>query len=420
MEIADRLYGVTMEEPGVSQAGRGQPARAAASAHRPSRDRARESRRAADCRRDPLDSDAALTRLDARLLHFTRKANGHLHHRRVHQLRRLRAGVPERSDQRGRRHLRHRPEAVHRVRRASTITRPARPSARSSAACPIRTTSRPKSSLITRAKSLHPDKEFGETVPVALPQERLTSRSWLMRARLIVAIDGPAGAGQVDGGAAAGGAARLRAARHRRDLPRRWRCARASAASRGTTVRASRRWPTASTSRSASTAPSTTCSPNGEDVTTAIRTPEISDGASRVSALPEVRAALLELQRRIGARGRRGGRGARHRHRRVPGRRGEVLPDRHRRRARPPAGRRAARPPAARSTSADDAGGDAWRATSATRPARSRRCARPTTPSRSTRARSRADEVVERRWRAHVAARAGRQAGMAALASGRH
>jgi cytidylate kinase len=42
---------------------------------------------------------------------------------------------------------------------------------------------------------------------------------------------------------------------------------------------------------------------NGEDLTAAIRTPEISDGASRVSALPEVRAALLGLHRRIGAAG---------------------------------------------------------------------------------------------------------------------
>jgi cytidylate kinase len=42
---------------------------------------------------------------------------------------------------------------------------------------------------------------------------------------------------------------------------------------------------------------------DGRDVTTAIRTPEMSDGASRVSALPEVRAALLDLQRRIGAGG---------------------------------------------------------------------------------------------------------------------
>src|SRR6476620_4410200 len=42
---------------------------------------------------------------------------------------------------------------------------------------------------------------------------------------------------------------------------------------------------------------------NGQDVTAAIRTPEMSDGASRVSALPEVRAALLGIQRRIGAAG---------------------------------------------------------------------------------------------------------------------
>jgi cytidylate kinase len=40
-----------------------------------------------------------------------------------------------------------------------------------------------------------------------------------------------------------------------------------------------------------------------EDVTAAIREPDISEGASRVSALPEVRAALLDLQRRLGASG---------------------------------------------------------------------------------------------------------------------
>lgn len=39
------------------------------------------------------------------------------------------------------------------------------------------------------------------------------------------------------------------------------------------------------------------------DVTGEIRTPEISQRASRISALPAVRAALLDLQRRIGARG---------------------------------------------------------------------------------------------------------------------
>jgi len=41
----------------------------------------------------------------------------------------------------------------------------------------------------------------------------------------------------------------------------------------------------------------------GDDVTSAIRSPEISQGASQVSAHPEVRAGLLELQRRLGAGG---------------------------------------------------------------------------------------------------------------------
>lgn len=39
------------------------------------------------------------------------------------------------------------------------------------------------------------------------------------------------------------------------------------------------------------------------DVTDAIRTPEISQGASRISALPAVRAALLDIQRRLGREG---------------------------------------------------------------------------------------------------------------------
>jgi len=41
----------------------------------------------------------------------------------------------------------------------------------------------------------------------------------------------------------------------------------------------------------------------GNDVTAAIRTPEVSQGSSQVSAHPPVRAALLELQRRLGAGG---------------------------------------------------------------------------------------------------------------------
>jgi cytidylate kinase len=43
---------------------------------------------------------------------------------------------------------------------------------------------------------------------------------------------------------------------------------------------------------------------DGEDVSAAIRTPEMSQGASTVSAHAEVRAALLETQRRLAARGR--------------------------------------------------------------------------------------------------------------------
>jgi cytidylate kinase len=42
---------------------------------------------------------------------------------------------------------------------------------------------------------------------------------------------------------------------------------------------------------------------DGEDVSLAIREPEMSVGASRVSAIPPVRAALLETQRQAGARG---------------------------------------------------------------------------------------------------------------------
>lgn len=43
---------------------------------------------------------------------------------------------------------------------------------------------------------------------------------------------------------------------------------------------------------------------NGRDLTDFIRTPEISMGASRVSASPAVRASLLGLQRRLGCQGR--------------------------------------------------------------------------------------------------------------------
>lgn len=41
----------------------------------------------------------------------------------------------------------------------------------------------------------------------------------------------------------------------------------------------------------------------GEDVSSAIRTPEVSEGSSIVSALPAVRAALLDVQRRLAGEG---------------------------------------------------------------------------------------------------------------------
>jgi len=43
---------------------------------------------------------------------------------------------------------------------------------------------------------------------------------------------------------------------------------------------------------------------NGKDLTDFIRTPEVSMASSRISAIPEVRAALLGLQRRLGCVGR--------------------------------------------------------------------------------------------------------------------
>jgi cytidylate kinase len=42
---------------------------------------------------------------------------------------------------------------------------------------------------------------------------------------------------------------------------------------------------------------------DGDDVSAAIRSPDVSLGASRVSSLPAVRAALLDMQRREGIEG---------------------------------------------------------------------------------------------------------------------
>ena len=70
---------------------------------------------------------------------------------------------------------------------------------------------------------------------------------------------------------------------------------------------------------------------NGEDVSEAIRSPEVTELASEVAAQPQVRAAMAErLWRRLGS-----GR-ARHRHRYRSSRRAEDLPDGRLGRARAP------------------------------------------------------------------------------------
>ena len=94
---------------------------------------------------------------------------------RLHQLRRVRAGVPERSHQRGRRDLRHRPRALHRVRRllrsrgvpgrlpGRVLPARSEPSRRGEAAHRARAQAPPRRRRAEEARRV-------ERLPVALPQ----------------------------------------------------------------------------------------------------------------------------------------------------------------------------------------------------------------------------------------------------------
>ncbi len=75
---------------------------------------------------------------------------------------------------------------------------------------------------------------------------------------------------------------------------------------------------------------------DGRDVSEAIRTAEVTDGAARASVHPQVRRVLVEAQRRMIDVGPLRRRGARHRHRRQPRLSAEGLPHRDRGGARPP------------------------------------------------------------------------------------
>ena len=139
---------------------------------------------------------------------------------------------------------------------------------------------------------------------------------------MIVAIDGPAGAGKSSVARALAAAARLPLPRHRRDVPRAHLARAAAAASRSTTCRPSPR-SRASTRSSSATAGGVCIA--GHDVTAAIR-----DAGDRlvvpvVARHQEVREVMRERQRAARRAGRLRDRGPRHRRRRRAARRAQGL-----------------------------------------------------------------------------------------------
>ena len=160
---------------------------------------------------------------------------------------------------------------------------------------------------------------------------------------MVVAIDGPGRGGQVERRARRRDAARLHVSRLGRDVPLRRARGAASAARAGGEIAAGLRIELGERVLL-----------DGRDVTDAIRTPEVSEAASRVAADPAVREAMVAEQRRLlgagdwVAEGRDIGTVV------APGRRGQGVPDRRSRRARPAARRRARRRRRHRARRADD------------------------------------------------------------------
>ena len=167
--------------------------------------------------------------------------------------------------------------------------------------------------------------------------------------RIVVAIDGPAGAGK----STASRALAQRLGYGYVDTGAMYRVV--GVLARGARARARRR-------RRARRVSSARCRFELRDGGTALRgrrarrlarrsgAPTPGELASRCRRVPVVRERLVALQRALGAGGRRGDGGARHRHRRVPGRAGEALPDRRRRRSGRGGARRSSARAARRST----------------------------------------------------------------------
>ena len=147
-----------------------------------------------------------------------------------------------------------------------------------------------------------------------------------MTKRIVVAIDGPAGAGKSTIARRVAATVGLSSTSTRRHVPGGGACGRSGRAWTWPTRTGWSNWPRR---------PSIQFEPggsrvllNGEDVTEAIRAPEMSQAASRVSAVGGVRRAWWPSSARMGAESSRGDGGPGHRHGGFPRCRGEDFPGR--------------------------------------------------------------------------------------------